>query len=165
MLAEERDGDPVVIEYNARFGDPETQVVLPLLSNAGVDVFELLCSSAEGNLSDVKIPADLGKTALTVCLAAEGYPDNPQKGATIHGIDGEYQDVILHHAGTNRRSGYIVVNGGRVLYVTGIGETADAAASHAYGAIGKVAEVGKVSFYGMQYRTDIASSARTPELL
>lgn len=156
MLAEERSGAPVVIEYNARFGDPETQVVLPLLSENGVDVFELLRSSAEGRLTDIKIPTDLGATALTVFLAAQGYPDNPQKGQIIHGLVGTYDNVILHHAGVARQGEDFVTAGGRVLCVTGIGETADMAARRAYGVIG-----GEVSFDGMQYRRDIGSRVRT----
>lgn len=156
MLAEELGGDPVVIEYNARFGDPETQVVLPLLSEAGVDVYDMLRSSAEGNLSNITIPKQLGNSALTVCLAAKGYPDSPEKGQDMYGLGEQYEGVILHHAGTKKEGEAIKTSGGRVLYVTGVGETVDAAAQYAYNAIGRV------GFSGMQYRTDIGHQARKP---
>ena len=157
MLAEEEGYDPVVIEYNCRFGDPETQVVLPVLSEAGVDVYDLLRSAAEGRLRDPKIPIDLGKAALTVCLAAEGYPSSPQTGEVVHGIDTEYPGVIFHHAGTKKVNDEIVSAGGRVLYVTGIGNTIDTAAANAYSAIGN----GKGYFKGWQYRSDIGHQARS----
>ena len=154
MLAEELGGDPVVIEYNARFGDPETQVVLPLLSEAGVDVYDMLRSSAEGRLSDIAIPRQLGSSALTVCLAAKGYPDSPEKGQDIYGLGEQYESVILHHAGTKKEGEAIKTAGGRVLYVTGVGETVDVAAQNAYNAIGRV------GFADMQYRDDIGHQAR-----
>lgn len=154
MLAEEKGGDPVVIEYNARFGDPETQVVLPVLSEAGVDVFELLRSSAEGRLDVTAMPQHLGTAALTVCLAARGYPEKPEKGQVIHGLDATYDGVILHHAGTRRIGGAVESSGGRALYVTGVGETVDEAAARAYRAIGRV------GFEGMQYRDDIGHLVR-----
>lgn len=153
MLAEERGGDPVVIEYNVRFGDPETQVVLPVLSQAGVDVFDVLRSSAEGSLSTTVLPANLGNAALTVCLTAPGYPDNPQKGQPIHGLDSCFPDVIVHHGGTRQAGNQVVTSGGRVLYVTGLGPSIDQAAAHAYRAIGDESHL--LGFEGMHYRNDI----------
>lgn len=155
MLAEERGGDPVVIEYNARFGDPETQVVLPVLSAAGVDVYDLLRSSAEGHLNTPSLPTQLGSAALTVCLAARGYPENPEKGQPVHGLETPYDGVIIHHAGTTRNGDVVETAGGRALYVTGIGETVDEAAARAYRAIGRV------GFDGMQYRDDIGHLVRS----
>lgn len=159
MMAKERGGDPVVIEYNCRFGDPETQVVLPLLTQNGVNVHRLLRSAAEGNL-DIGSTATslfhLGGAALSVCLAAPGYPDTPIKGARINGLDKDYQDVILHHAGTKTENDKIVTSGGRVLNVTGFGEDMVEAATRAYAAIGESA----VNFEDMQYRTDIGHQLR-----
>lgn len=159
MLAEERGGDPVVIEYNCRFGDPETEVVLPLLEQAGVNIHHLLRSSAEGqlHLSSPTTLLAIGGAALTVCLAAPGYPDKPEKGGLIKGLDSLYDDVIIHHAGTAKQDGEFVTSGGRVLYVTGFGENMDEAAERAYAAVGG----NGVHFTGMQYRKDIGHQLRT----
>jgi phosphoribosylamine--glycine ligase len=155
MLAQELGGDPAVIEYNARFGDPEAQVILPVLKRAGADITDLLRSAADGNLRRPMIPAKLGDVALTVILAANGYPIDPIKGDEIYGLDTEFTDVIIQHAGTAKQDGRIVTAGGRVLNITGLGPTHDAAAERAYGALEHV------GFNGMQYRTDIGHQART----
>ncbi|HEV7454366.1 MAG TPA: phosphoribosylamine--glycine ligase [Candidatus Saccharimonadales bacterium] len=156
MLAEERGGDPVIIEYNARFGDPETQVVLPVLNEAGVDVADMLLRAARGDISDISVPDHTGKAVLTVCLSAAGYPENPMKGDEIHGLDAVYEDVIVQQAGTKQDGDKIVTAGGRVLYITGVGDTIDEAAAKAYSAIGKDG----IHFKGMQFRTDIGHQAR-----
>lgn len=157
MLAEETGGEPAVIEYNCRFGDPEAQVVLPLLQEAGVDTFELLRSAAEGNLTDVYIPSNLGKSALTVCLASAGYPESSSKGDVISGLDQEYPNTAVYHGGTKRNElGQVITNGGRVLYVTGFGDIPATAAANAYATIGE----GKITFPGMQYRRDIGWRVR-----
>jgi len=155
MLAQERGDTPVVIEYNARFGDPEAEVLLPALSESGVDVAHLLLQTAQGNLPALTLTSPT--SVLTVCLAASGYPERPRKGDLIEGLEKTYENVIIHHAGTKRTDDAIVTNGGRVLYVTGFGATPDEAAVHAYAAIGKDA----IHFEGMQYRTDIGYQART----
>lgn len=157
MLAEEKGWDPVVIEYNARFGDPETQVILPLLENAGVDVPDLIRSAAEGSVKDIPLRRNLGNAALTVCLAAQGYPDSPLKGDAISGLDRSYKDVIVHQAGTKRTGEQVFTNGGRVLYITGIGENIDEAAVAAYGVI----DSKSVTFNGEQHRSDIGYQARS----
>jgi phosphoribosylamine--glycine ligase len=157
MLAEERGGDPVVIEYNARFGDPETEILLPVLQTAGFDVANMLQRVAQGDISQLATPSTQGQAALTVCLAASGYPESPRKGDIIHGLDTPYPDVIVHHAGTQETDGTIRTNGGRVLYITGIGKTIDQAAARAYAAIGPEG----IHFDGMQYRTDIGHQARS----
>jgi phosphoribosylamine--glycine ligase len=155
MLAEEYDGDPVVIEYNVRFGDPEAQVLFSMMQRTNVNTFELLKSAAEGNLRPNLIPK-IGGAALTVCLAAEGYPDKPRTGDTIYGLDRDYKDVIIHHGGTAvNEGGRIITAGGRVLYVTGLGETltdADDAIKPLIGEHG-------VHFRGMQHRNDIGYQA------
>jgi phosphoribosylamine--glycine ligase len=157
MLAEERGGDPVVIEYNARFGDPEAEILLPALGEAGVDIAEMLLKTAQGDLTGFKLPASLPKMALTVALATAGYPDDPRKGDTIEGLTKKHKDVIVQHAGTKKDGDKFITSGGRVLYVTGLGETPDAAAKAAYKAIGKKG----IYFEGMQYRTDIGHQVRS----
>jgi phosphoribosylamine--glycine ligase len=162
MLDEEKDGEPTVIEYNVRFGDPEAQVILPVLTQAGVDVFELL-RSTDSKLDERLLPAGalLGQSALTVCLAAKGYPEKPRPGDIIIGCNGEYDNVSLHHGSTTIEEGSVMVTGGRAMYVTGMGESVDEAALSAYRAIGN----GGVSFSGMQYRKDIGKQARTGKSL
>jgi phosphoribosylamine--glycine ligase len=156
MLAKERNNMPVVIEYNARFGDPEAEVLLPALSESDIDVAHLLMSVANGEMPDIKTSSSVA--ALTVCLAAAGYPEAPRKGDVIVGLDKTYENVIIHHAGTKSvDDNTVVTNGGRVLYVTGFGANVDEAAAHAYAAIGEEG----VHFEGMQYRTDIGHQART----
>jgi phosphoribosylamine-glycine ligase len=157
ILAEERGGAPVVIEYNARFGDPEAEVLLPALSESDVDVAHLLLQTARGSLPTIN--PSFTTPVLTVCLAASGYPQAPRKGDLIEGLGNTYENVIIHHAGTKKIDNTVVTNGGRVLYVTGFGPTLDEAAAHAYAAIGENA----IHFEGMQYRTDIGYQVRTPD--
>lgn len=162
MMAEGLEGDErddsMLIEYNVRFGDPETQAVLPLLTHAGIDAYRMLRSAAEGNLEvpDVDF-ANIGYSALSVCLASDGYPNSRRDGETVNGLDRSYDDVTVHLAGTKLEDdGRVVTNGGRVLYVTGVGGTIDQAAAKAYGAIGD----NRINFAGMQYRRDIGWQAR-----
>lgn len=159
MLAEQRGGDPVVIEYNARFGDPETQVILTLLQDAGVDVYELLKSTDSTLNTTLLDGVSFDKTAITVCEAASGYPESPRKGNEILGLDTTLPSgVFIHNAGTKLDdSGKVVTNGGRVLYVTAIADDINTAAANAYSVIGD----NGVHFDGMQYRTDIGKQART----
>lgn len=161
MLAEERDGDPVVIEYNIRFGDPETEVLLPVLSESGLDVAQLITMAAKGGLGDLTLPAQYSTAALSICLAAEGYPEKPRKGEVIHGLEKSYENVIIHYAGTKLDGDRVVTAGGRVLYVTGLGNTIDEAAAHAYAAIGPQA----IHFTGMQFRKDIGHQSRQESLI
>lgn len=156
MLAEELDGDPIVIEYNVRFGDPEAQVLIPLLVRAGADMYQAFKATAvPGALKDMKLPDQLDECALTVVLAAEGYPESPKKGDVIEGLNQKYTDVVVCHAGTKSEGGKIVVSGGRVLNVTGFGRTLPEAAKAAYAVIGD----SDVHFRGMQYRKDIGHRA------
>jgi phosphoribosylamine--glycine ligase len=157
MLAEERGGDPVVIEYNVRFGDPETEVVLPAVSEAGGDVAGLLMATARGGLDGFQLPATADLCVLTVCLAASGYPEKPRLGDPVYGLDATYPHTIIHQAGTRQDSNQVVTAGGRVLYVTGFGATIDEAAQHAYAAIGDQG----IHFAGMHYRHDIGYQGRT----
>jgi len=141
---------PKVVEFNARFGDPETQVVLPLLDG---DLYEIMCACCEGRLAEVPIAWKKG-AAVCVVLAAGGYPGAYEKGREIHGIaDAEDAGALVFHAGTAERDGNIVTNGGRVLGVVGRGADIPAAVRAAYDA------VEKISFDGMSYRKDIAHRA------
>ena len=133
-----------VVEYNARFGDPETQVVLPMLKT---DLMEIFQAITDERLSDVKIEWEEG-ACVCVVLASGGYPKNYAKGKeiTIGDLD---KDVFLYHAGTASDNGVLKTSGGRVLGVCAKGKTVKEARAKAY------ANVKKISFEGMQYRTDI----------
>jgi phosphoribosylamine--glycine ligase len=138
---------PKVIEYNARFGDPETQVVLPRLKTDLLEIFEAV---ADERLNNIEIEWDDGAAACVV-LASGGYPGKYATGKIISGlaeVDGK-NDITIYHAGTKVENGKIVTNGGRVLGVTAIAETLEQALSKAYKA------VDTISFGGMHYRKDI----------
>ncbi|MDF2875013.1 MAG: purD [Sporomusa sp.] len=144
------DKGPKVIEFNARFGDPETQVVLPLLASDLVDIME---ACVDERLADIMIEWD-NKAAVCVVLAAGGYPGNYTKGDQISGLDkAEAQGAMVFHAGTAFRNGDIVTNGGRVLGVTAVASDIQAAVAKVYQA------VPEIKFAGMQYRKDIAHRA------
>jgi phosphoribosylamine--glycine ligase len=148
---------PKVLEYNCRFGDPETQAVLPRLRS---DLIGLcLATRTEGGLAGLE--ADFAEEwAVTVVLASARYPESSSKGDLIRGLDqaSAMEGVEVTHAGTGRREGEIVTAGGRVLNVTGLGPTAADARRRAYDA----AEL--VSFDGKQMRTDIAARAVDREM-
>jgi phosphoribosylamine---glycine ligase len=143
---------PKVLEFNCRFGDPETQAVLPRLRS---DLLDLCRASREpGGLAGTD--AEFGDDwAVTVVLASAGYPESSSKGDVIHGLEdaAAVEGVEVTHAGTARKDGEVVTAGGRVLNVTGIGPTAADARQRAYDA----AE--RISFDGRQMRTDIAARA------
>jgi phosphoribosylamine--glycine ligase len=147
-----RDGEPRVVEYNCRFGDPETQAVLPLLEN---DLYSLLYASATGSLRGEQVRVAEG-AACCVVMASGGYPDRYQKGKVIRGIE-EAQDlegVYVFHAGTRRdQSGRVLTAGGRVLGVTGTGATIREAVATAYRG------VERIDFEASQYRRDIGYRA------
>jgi phosphoribosylamine--glycine ligase len=130
-----KDG-PQLIEYNARLGDPETQVLLPRLNS---DLVEALLAACEGKLDTVSLTWS-DKAALTVVMAAKGYPGTVEKGSVIRGLDKAElpNDVIVFHAGTKRDADRIVANGGRVLNVTALGMTITDAQSKAYEAVAKI---------------------------
>ena len=124
-----KDG-PKLIEFNARFGDPETQVMLPRLEE---DLLPLLMACAKGNLRSEPVKLS-PRTALTVVFAAKGYPENPQKGSTIRHLEraASMDGMILFHAGTKQQGADLVANGGRVLNVTGLGTSVKEARERAY---------------------------------
>ncbi|WP_320670541.1 phosphoribosylamine--glycine ligase [Patulibacter defluvii] len=139
-----------VLEYNTRFGDPETQAVLPRLRS---DLLALMTASATGSLADAVLEWD-ARWAVTLVLASAGYPASASKGDVIEGLDGLPDGVELTHAGTARDGdGRIVTAGGRVLNLTVLGETPGAARDGAYAAADRVA------FAGRQLRRDIAQRA------
>jgi phosphoribosylamine--glycine ligase len=124
---------PKLIEYNARFGDPECQVLCMRLES---DLLELLLATAQGRLAEAEPPRMRDGTALTVVLAANGYPGTPEKGGEISGIEEAERDgAKVFHAGTTRLNGRLVANGGRVLGVTALGATVSEARERAYAAV------------------------------
>ncbi|MEX2335924.1 MAG: phosphoribosylamine--glycine ligase [Fulvivirga sp.] len=138
------EGEPYVIEYNVRMGDPETQVVFPRIES---DIVELLLASAEGNLKNIMLQVN-DSVATTVVLVAGGYPGNYDKGKVIKGL-ADVTNALVIHAGTKLENYEFVTNGGRVLAVTGMGTTLDDALKNTY------AGVSQISWDGMYYRKDI----------
>lgn len=146
------DEGPKVVEFNCRFGDPETQVVLPLLDG---DLLELLYSSASGHINKNSVWYN-GGSSVCVVLASQGYPDQYVKGKEIFGLDiAHNENIIVYHAGTTFIDGKILTSGGRVLGVTSIikGNNLSIAKQICYDAISKI------KFDGMQYRKDICDKA------
>ncbi len=139
-----------VLEFNTRFGDPETQAVLPRLRS---DLLDLCLAAREpGGLAGVE--AEFGEDwAVTLVLASAGYPESSSKGDVIHGLAAAAELAEVTHAGTAARDGEVVTAGGRVLNVTALGPTPAAARERAYDA------AGRISFDGMQIRSDIAARA------
>lgn len=143
---------PKLLEFNARFGDPETQVLMPRLASDALDVFEAV---ARGNLDGVEL-AWRPECVVSVVLASEGYPGKYEKGKVILGIEEaeELDDVIVFHAGTSfNADDELVTNGGRVLNVVALADTFEEARERAYEACDKI------NFEGKQYRRDIALRA------
>ncbi|MDX2230514.1 MAG: phosphoribosylamine--glycine ligase [Leptolyngbyaceae cyanobacterium bins.349] len=145
-------GDPKVIEFNCRFGDPETQVVLPLLDTPLAD---LLLACAEQRLEAFPPLEWRSGAAASVVLAAAGYPESYEKGKPISGLEqAEDQGATIFHAGTQKRGPQIVTDGGRVLNVTATGENLEDAIANAYAALNVI------DFEGMYYRRDIGFRAK-----
>ena len=147
------DRGPRVLEFNCRFGDPETQVVLPLLESDLVTVIEAIVSGA---LADTPVRWRKG-AAVCVVMTAKGYPGDYQRGDAIAGLEtfegATASDAMIFHSGTARDGAHVITAGGRVLGVTGVGATIAAARDRAYAA------VGRVSFPSAAYRSDIAVRA------
>ena len=142
-------GEPLLLEHNVRFGDPECEALMALLDG---DVAELCASAARGALDPEAVTIATDRHALAVILAAHGYPAQPRAGDVIHGLDraGLVEGVVVHHAGTAERDGAIVTAGGRVLAVTATGRSLAEARARAYEA------TRAIHFDGMHYRHDIA---------
>ncbi|CAG7645845.1 phosphoribosylamine--glycine ligase [Paenibacillus allorhizosphaerae] len=139
---------PKTIEFNARFGDPETQVVLPRLKT---DLLDIFLAAINGRLDQMNIEWS-DEAAVCVILASEGYPGSYPRGLPIEGLD-QVQNAIVFHAGTAVKDGAIVTNGGRVLGVTALGKDIAEARAKAY------ADADRIRFQGKHYRTDIAKKA------
>lgn len=148
MIAE---GHPKVLEFNARFGDPETQ---PVLMRMKGDIVPILEACIDGNLSQCRIEWD-ERPSVCVVMASKGYPGDYERGKAIAGLKevSRMEDVFVFHAGTAFKDGQIVTNGGRVLGVAGLGEDIPKAIERAYQA------VRKISWDGVHYRTDIGQKA------
>ncbi|MGA7276049.1 MAG: phosphoribosylglycinamide synthetase C domain-containing protein, partial [Candidatus Udaeobacter sp.] len=142
---------PRVLEFNCRFGDPETQVLLPRMKS---DLLPLLESTIDGKIDACAIEWDT-RAAVTVVLASAGYPGRYETGKSISGLEdaAKLEDVQIFHAGTKRAGGEIRTAGGRVLAVTALGSTIKEARESAYKA------VSRIQFENCQYRRDIALSA------
>ncbi|HET9979104.1 MAG TPA: phosphoribosylglycinamide synthetase C domain-containing protein, partial [Ktedonobacterales bacterium] len=140
---------PQVIEFNARFGDPETQVVLPRLES---DLLELCSAVADGALDRAPSPVWSDEAACGVVVAAEGYPGPYAKGLPIAGLDALDPDILVFHAGTLRQpDGQLVTSGGRVLTLVARGATVAEARARVY------ANIARVQFMGARWRSDIAA--------
>ena len=142
------EGNPRVIEFNCRFGDPETQ---PIMSRLRSDLVELMESAIDSELAEVDIEFD-ESSAMTVVMASGGYPGNYENGKVINGLD-SVADAKVFHAGTAQKNGDILTAGGRVLGVTAIGATVAEAQQKAYAACSQI------DFDGVEYRTDIGYRA------
>ena len=141
---------PRVLEFNCRFGDPETQAVVPLLDS---DLLEMLAAAARGDVAEATL-AWLPGAAVTVVLAAEGYPEEGDRGGAIDGVDeAEASGALVFHGGTARHGERLVTNGGRILSVTALGSSVADARAAAYDA------AGRISFPGARCRSDIAALA------
>jgi len=146
-----KDG-PKVIEYNCRFGDPETQVVLPRLKT---DLLDVINAVIDEKLDELDVQWDNGACACVI-LASGGYPGSYEKGKVISGLDadGQVDGATVYHAGTSGENGTYATNGGRVLGITANGADLDAAIDAAYAA------AAKIDFEGKQFRTDIGRCVR-----
>lgn len=145
-------GDQVkVVEFNARFGDPEAQ---PLLMRLKSDIVPIMEAAIDGRLHECALEID-DRPAVCVVIAAKGYPGAYQKGMAIDGLDaaGRMKDVMVFHAGTSKKDGRIITNGGRVLGITALGSTIQKAIARAYQAVAKIA------WDGAYFRKDIGMKA------
>lgn len=140
---------PKVVEFNARFGDPETQVVLPLLEG---DLGQIMMACATGTLQPNMVKWK-DSSAACVILASKGYPETSSKGDVILGELVQYDTSIIFHSGTKLEGDHYVTNGGRVLGVVGLGKDLRTALDRAY------ERVDHITFKGMQYRKDIGAKA------
>jgi len=141
-----KDGEPYVLEYNVRMGDPECQ---PILMRMDSDLFEYLVGSVEGTLENTPLISWKNKSAVCIVLASKGYPESYPKGEEIFGLGNAFDDAYIFHAGTKELDKKIITNGGRVLGVTALGDTLEAAIKSAY----DVTE--KISWENKYLRTDI----------
>jgi phosphoribosylamine--glycine ligase len=139
-------GEPFVIEYNCRMGDPETEGVMPRLKS---DLVDLFLKMEQGSLDGAEVIID-DRSAATVVLVSGGYPGDFQKGKTIQGLDEQFsRDTLVFYAGISAKGDELVTSGGRVAAVTSYGKTIEGAVSSS------IAAIGKIEFDGMAFRRDI----------
>jgi phosphoribosylamine--glycine ligase len=138
------EGDPYVIEYNARLGDPESEVIIPRIKS---DLFDLLEGVAEGNLDGKMIETD-GRFVTTVMIASGGYPGNYEKGKIVSGLD-QTENCVVFHAGTKLSDQKVITSGGRVLAVSSWGVSMQEALDGSY------LNARRISFEKMYFRPDI----------
>jgi len=141
-----KDDKPYVLEFNVRMGDPECQ---PIMMRMDSDLYDYVNASIDGNLSTLPPIAWKNQSAVCVVLASKGYPESYQKNEEIQGLDSLDQNSVVFHAGTKRDNGKVLTNGGRVLGVTALGDTLEAAISNAY------SRVDKISWPSKYFRSDI----------
>ena len=149
-----KDGEPYVLEYNVRMGDPECQ---PILMRMDSDLFEYLTGSVNGTLGNMQPISWKNKSAVCIVLASKGYPESYQKGDEIFGLEKVSNDGLVFHAGTKMGDGKIITNGGRVLGVTALGDTLELAIKNAYNIASKISwknkymrtDIGKKGLYGL----------------
>jgi phosphoribosylamine--glycine ligase len=147
-----KDGEPYVLEYNVRMGDPECQ---PILMRMDSDLFQYLSASVDGTLKKLSPISWKNKSAVCVVLASKGYPDSYPKDDEIFGLEEVFDNAYVFHAGTKVKNEKIVTNGGRVLGVTALGDTLDSAIKNAYSATEKISWKNKYS------RADIGKKGLT----
>jgi len=149
-----KDGEPYVLEYNVRMGDPECQ---PILMRMDSDLFEYLMGSVNGTLGNMQQISWKNKSAVCIVLASKGYPESYQKGDEVFGLEKVSNDGLVFHAGTKMVDKKITTNGGRVLGVTALGDTLELAIKNAYNIAGKISwknkymrtDIGKKGLYGL----------------
>jgi len=130
-----KDNEPYVLEYNVRMGDPECQ---PITMRMDFDLYDYLLASSEGRLHELPEPKWKNQSAVCVVLVSEGYPESYPKNEEITGLDSEFENAHIFHAGTKKQDGKILTNGGRVLGVTALGDTLESAIQNAYSATEKI---------------------------
>ena len=137
---------PKVVEYNVRFGDPEAQAIIPLI---GIEFLDLLLASAKGDISSITL-SENSKSSTCIVLSSEGYPGKYENGMLITGLEGNFSsDIVIFHAGTDKKESEYITNGGRVLNIVGLGDRLEVSIKESYAA------VRKIDFEGMHYRNDI----------
>ena len=141
-----KDGEPYVLEYNVRMGDPECQ---PILMRMDSDLFQYLVGSVDSTLEKMPPISWKNKSAVCIVLASKGYPESYPKGEEIFGLGDTFDGAYIFHAGTKKQDKKIITNGGRVLGVTALGDTLESAINHAY----SITE--KISWDNKHLRTDI----------